>query len=349
VNSVPPPSAGERPLLSIRDLAVSFATAEGSAVRALTGVSLDVMPKKTVALVGESGCGKTVTALSILRLLPAPQASVDRGEIFFQGEDLLRLSEREMQRVRGGKIGMVFQEPLTALNPVYTVGAQIIEAIRLHDRMSRKASRARAVELLHRVGFPRPDERFDSYPHELSGGMRQRVLIAMALAAGPRLCIADEPTSALDMALRAQIMSLYADVTRELGTSWLIITHDLPFAAEIAHEVVVLYAGSVVETGPPSRVLREPRHPYTKALVAAAPPVNVYRARGERRTPLATIEGGLPDLREEIRGCRFAPRCREAFERCHAEEPAMISPSGGPGTVRCFLYEGSRREPGGGA
>lgn len=332
-------SAPAKLLLSIRDLVVSFATAEGSTVRALDGVSLDVPEGRTVALVGESGCGKTVTALSILRLLPSPSASIERGQILFAGEDLLRASEREMQRVRGGKIGMVFQEPLSALNPVYSIGTQIVEAIQLHDRMSSRAGKRRAVELLHRVGFPRPEERLGAYPHELSGGMRQRVLIAMALAAGPRLLLADEPTSALDMALRAQIMALLSDLSRELGMSQLIITHDLAFAGEIADEIVVLYAGQVVETGKAKEVLKAPRHPYTEALLRSVPPVGSYRARGKKRTPLPTIEGTLPDLRALPKGCRFAARCGRVFERCRAEAPPLLSTFSGEGSARCFLAE----------
>ena len=332
-------SATEPPLLSVRDLAVSYATGEGGKLHALGGVSFDVPAGKTVAIVGESGCGKTATALSIMRLLPAPAATIERGSILFQGENLLSLSERNMQRIRGGKIGMVFQEPLTALNPVYTVGAQIIEAIQLHDRMSRVAARRRAIDLLHRVGFPRPEERIDSYPHELSGGMRQRVLIAMALAAGPRLLIADEPTSALDTALRAQIMALLGDLSRELGMSLLVITHDLAFVGDIADELVVLYAGMVVETGAPSRVLAEPRHPYTQALVQSVPPTSNFRARGERRTPLPTMEGALPDLRAGVTGCRFASRCSKVMDRCRVDAPNLVAFAGGQGAARCFLYE----------
>ncbi len=329
----------ETPLLSVRDLSVSFATAEGGKLQALDGVSFEVPSGRTVAIVGESGCGKTVTALSILRLLPIPGAMVDRGRILFQGEDLLRLSERDMQRIRGGKIGMIFQEPLTALNPVYTIGAQIIEAIRLHDRMSRSAARSRAIELLHRVGFAHPEERIDSYPHELSGGMRQRVLIAMALAAGPRLLIADEPTSSLDMALRAQILGLLGDISRELGMSLLVITHDLAFVSEIADELVVFYAGTVVEAGKPSRVLADPRHPYTRALVQSIPPTNSFRTRGERREPLPVIEGTIPDLRLARVGCSFAARCPRVFDRCRTESPPMFASS--QGAVRCFLHESS--------
>ncbi len=337
------------PLLSVRDLAVSFATAEGGVVQALDGVSFDVPQGKTVGIVGESGCGKTVTALSILRLLPAPSARIDRGSIVFQGEDLLKLSEREMRRVRGGKIGMVFQEPLTALTPVYSVGSQIMEAIQLHERMSRGARKTRAVDLLHRVGFPRPEERFDSYPHELSGGMRQRVLLAMALAAGPRLLVADEPTSALDMALQAQIMALLSDQARELGMSLLVITHDLAFVGEIAHEIVVLYAGTVVESGPSSQVLKAPRHPYTQALLRSVPPVGSFRTRGERRKPLPTIEGSLPDLRVSPRGCRFAPRCPEVMERCPVEAPPLFASEAGRSTARCFLADPAVAEVQGGA
>lgn len=334
--------ATEPPLLSVRDLAVSYATAEGGKLHALDGVSFDVPSGKTVAIVGESGCGKTATALSIMRLLPAPSATIERGRILFQGEDLLGLSERNMQRIRGGKIGMVFQEPLTALNPVYTVGAQIIEAIQLHDRMSRSASRRRAIDLLHRVGFSRPEERIDSYPHELSGGMRQRVLIAMALAAGPRLLIADEPTSALDMAIRAQIMVLLGDLSRELGMSLLVITHDLAFVSDIADELVVLYAGTVVETGPPSRVLSDPLHPYTQALLQSVPPTSNFRVRGQRRAALPTIEGALPDLRSSVVGCRFASRCPKVMDRCRQETPSIVPLHSNKGAVRCFLHDSTR-------
>jgi len=330
-------SVSETPLLAVRDLSVSFAMAEGGSLQALDGVSFDVPSGRTVAIVGESGCGKTATALSIMRLLPSPGASVDRGSILFQGDDLLRLSERDMQRIRGGKIGMIFQEPLTALNPVYTIGAQIIEAIRLHDRMSRAASRTRAIDLLHRVGFSRPDERIDSYPHELSGGMRQRVLIAMALAAGPRLLVADEPTSALDTVLRAQIMALLGDLSRELGMSLLVITHDLEFVADIADELVVLYAGTVVESGRPSRVLAEPRHPYTQALVQSVPKADTFRTRGQRRAALPTIDGALPDLRAKRVGCAFASRCTKVFDRCRVDAPNMVA--FGDGAARCFLCE----------
>lgn len=329
--------SSEVPLLSVRDLAVSYATAEGGKLQALSGISFDVPAGRTVAIVGESGCGKTATALAIMRLLPSPGSAIDRGRILFQGEDLLGLSERDMQRIRGGKIGMVFQEPLTALNPVYTIGAQIIEAIRLHDRRSRAAARAHAIELLHRVGFSRPEERIDSYPHELSGGMRQRVLIAMALAAGPRLLIADEPTSALDTALRAQIMALLGDLSRELGMSLLVITHDLPFVSDIADELVVLYAGTVVEVGKPSRVLRDPRHPYTRALLQSVPPTSSFRARGERRPPLPTMDGALPDLRTRQTGCPFASRCPNVLDRCRVESPSLTAFS--DGSVRCFLHE----------
>jgi len=217
------------------------------------------------------------------------------------------------------------------------MGPKISEATRLHVRISFSASRARAIDLLHRVGFSHPEERIDSYPHELSGGMRQRVLIAMALAAGPRLLIADEPTSALDTALRAQIMALLGDLSRELGMSLLVITHDLAFVTEIADELIVLYAGTVVETGKPSRVLADPRHPYTRALVQSVPPTSSFRARGERRVPLPTIDGALPDLRSERVGCPFASRCTKVLDRCRVDAPPMVAFQ--DGAVRCFLYE----------
>ncbi len=340
--------AAAQPLLSVRDLSVSFAT-EGGVLQATDGISFDVPEGQTLALVGESGCGKTVTALAIMRLIPSPPGCIDRGSVLFRGQDLLRLSEREMTRVRGGKIGMVFQEPLTALNPVYTIGAQIVEAIQLHDRMSRGAARERAKELLHKVRFPRPAEHLDSYPHELSGGMRQRVLIAMALAASPALLIADEPTTALDTTIRAQILALLADLQRELGMSLLLIAHDLAMVAEIAQQIAVLYAGTVVETGPAARILQAPQHPYTRALLRSIPPLGSYRTRGERRRPLPVIEGSLPDLRKPPIGCRFFERCREALDHCRIESPPMFEASEGPGTVRCLLHAPDKRTAGGAA
>ncbi|XXU85500.1 ABC transporter ATP-binding protein [Sorangium sp. So ce1099] len=357
--TAPPPSTEAAPpaeaLLEVSDLRVSF-TADGRVTRVLDGVSFTVPRGRTVALVGESGCGKTVTALSILRLLPAPYASIDGGSIALEGKDLLALGEREMRAVRGGKIAMIFQEPMTSLNPVYTVGAQIAEAIRLHLPMSRGDARLYAVSLLRKVGFPEPEVRANSYPHELSGGMRQRVMIAMALAPGPSLLIADEPTTALDMTTQAQILDLLERLKAETSMSLLLIAHDLAVVGELADDIVVLYAGVVVERGPARDVLAAPSHPYTRSLLRSIPArgFRPHRVRGERSLRLPTIPGGLPDLRDPPRGCRFQDRCEAVFDRCRAEPPELYStpptpptPSAPPGAghhaARCFLLAGPGR------
>jgi oligopeptide/dipeptide ABC transporter ATP-binding protein len=325
------------PLLSVRDLSISFAV-EGGTLRAVDRVSFDVLAGGAVALVGESGCGKSVTAQSILRLLPEPPARIDGGQILFEGRDLLRLAEPDMRAVRGARIGMVFQEPMTSLNPVYTVGFQITEAIHLHQRVSRAEARRRAIEGLVRVGFPDPQRHVDSYPHELSGGMRQRVLLAIALACGPALLIADEPTTALDATVQAQIMNLIAGLRDDGKMSLLLIAHDLALVANVADEVVVMYAGVVVERGPARAVLDAPAHPYTRALLASIPP-RTHRTRGQRRAKLATIEGTLPDLRAPIAGCPFADRCPEVIDVCRTERPALRPVAGGDTLARCFVVE----------
>ncbi|WP_437991547.1 oligopeptide/dipeptide ABC transporter ATP-binding protein [Sorangium sp. So ce145] len=347
--TVPPLSPEEAPppmLLRVSDLRVSFA-ADGRVTRALDRVSFTVPRGRTVALVGESGCGKTVTALSILRLLPAPYASIDGGSIELDGQDLLALSEREMRAVRGGKIGMIFQEPMTSLNPVYTVSAQIAEAIRLHRPMSRGDARLYAVNLLRKVGFPEPEVRANSYPHELSGGMRQRVMIAMALAPEPSLLIADEPTTALDTTTQAQILDLLERLKAETSMSLLLIAHDLAVVGELADEIVVLYAGVVVEQGPARDVLAGPSHPYTRALLRSIPArgLRPHRVRGERSLRLPTIPGALPDLRDPPRGCRFQDRCEAVFDRCRAEPPDLyaVPPGAGHHAARCFLLTGPGR------
>jgi oligopeptide/dipeptide ABC transporter ATP-binding protein len=332
------------PLLSVRDLSISFAV-EGGALRAVERVSFDVPAGGAVALVGESGCGKSVTAQTILRLLPEPPARIDGGQILFEGRDLLCLAEPEMRAVRGGRIGMVFQEPMTSLNPVYTVGFQIMEAIHLHQRVSRTEARRRAIEGLVRVGFPEPQRNIESYPHELSGGMRQRVLLAIALACGPALLIADEATTALDATVQAQILELIAGLRDDGKMSLLLIAHDLALVANVADEVVVMYAGIVVERGPARAVLDAPAHPYTRALLASIPP-RTHRTRGQRRAKLATIEGTLPDLRAPIAGCPFADRCREVIEVCRTERPALLPVAGGTTFARCFVVEQGGPLPG---
>jgi len=335
----------EKALLSVRDLSVSFAT-DGGVLRALDAVSFDVPRARTLALVGESGCGKSTIANSILRLLPTPPARVEQGTIDFDGTDLLGLSEREMQSIRGARIGMVFQEPMTAFNPVYTVGAQISEAIRLHRSISRIGARRLAIEGLRNVGFPKPEERIDAYPHELSGGMRQRALIAMALACEPTLLIADEPTSALDTAVQAQILEILRDLRENTRMSMLFISHDLGVVSSIADEIVVLYAGVVVERGKASAVLHAPQHPYTRALLRSIPPTGkrAHRVRGQKRA-LPTIQGHIPDLRAPPPGCRFAARCPDAEPRCHLEIPGFVSRSDG-GQTRCFLAGSSSLDRG---
>ena len=310
-------------LLSVRELRVRF-DAERGPLYAVDDVSFDVPGGKTVALVGESGSGKSVTALAILRLIASPPGTIESGKVLFGGRDLLTLAERDLRAIRGGQISMIFQEPMTSLNPVYTAGAQISEVIRLHEKTGRGEARRRAVELLGLVGIPSPEERADAYPHEMSGGMRQRVLIAMALACGPRLLIADEPTTALDVSVQAQILELLARRKEATGMSMLFITHDLGVVAEIADEVVVLYAGRIVETATVTSLFADPRHHYTRALLASAPPLDSSR-RLDRPRRLDAIDGIVPDLAALPPGCRFAERCAlrrsrpPGYERCTVE------------------------------
>ena len=291
------------PLLRVRDLVTSFRTDRGT-LRAVDQVSFDVPRASTVALVGESGCGKSVTALSILRLVARPPGRIESGQIELEGRDLLQLPERAMQAVRGNHVSMIFQEPMTSLNPVYTVGWQIMEAIRLHQKKSRRDARARAVELLGLVGIPGPDTQVDAYPHQLSGGQRQRVMIAMALACEPKLLVADEPTTALDVTIQAQILELLRGLQERLSMSILLITHDLGVVAENAQHVVVMYAGQVVENAPVRDLFARPMHPYTHGLLESVP-----RAKPAANRRLRTIEGMVPDLRDLAAGCRFADRC----------------------------------------
>jgi peptide/nickel transport system ATP-binding protein len=331
------------PLLSVQDLVVRFDTDRGP-LRAVDEVSFDVPEGETVALVGESGSGKSVTALAILGLIASPPGTVERGKVLLGERDLLAAPEKEMRAVRGAQISIVFQEPMTALNPVYTAGAQIAEVIRLHEKASRGDARRKAVEMLKLVGIPSPEERADAYPHELSGGMRQRVLIAMALACHPRLLIADEPTTALDVSVQAQVLELLAKRKEETGMSMLFITHDLGIVAEIANAVVVLYAGRVVETAPVEAIFGDPLHPYTRGLLASAPPLDSSR-RLDRPRRLDAIEGIVPDLAALPSGCRFADRCAlrkskpPGHERCTAEEPPLTVLSDGR-RARCY-YAGA--------
>ncbi|MBK6536074.1 MAG: ABC transporter ATP-binding protein [Deltaproteobacteria bacterium] len=304
-------------LLSIRHLCTEFATDEGR-LRAVDDVSFDLPPGGALGLVGESGCGKSVTSLSVLRLIQSP-GRIASGQILFEGRDLLSLSEREMRKVRGAHIGMIFQEPMSSLNPVYTVGDQIAEVLTLHRQLPRRAAWERAIDLLTQVGIPSPAERAGAYPHQLSGGMRQRVMIAMALACEPKLLIADEPTTALDVTIQAQIIELLRDLRARLGMAVLLITHDLGLVAEFAEDVVVMYAGRVVERAPVAELFADPRHPYTQGLLRSVP--SYGDNLGARRLP--TIPGMVPDLRSLPSGCRFRDRCDKAFALCAEEEPAL--------------------------
>ncbi len=315
-------------LLEIRNLTTSFNTG-GQRVVAVDDVSFDVAQATTLALVGESGCGKSVTALSILRLIPDPPAHIDGGQILFDGTDLLRLDEASMRRIRGDRIAMIFQEPMTSLNPVFTIGFQLVEAIRLHRRLSAKQATERAVELLELVGIPSPVERIRDHPHQLSGGMRQRVMIAMALSCDPQLLIADEPTTALDVTVQAQILDLLHDLQSRLGMSILFITHDLGIVAEFAERVAVMYAGRIVEESTVSDLFRSPKHPYTRGLLASVPARVLARTVGNPPRRLPTIEGVVPSLASLPSGCRFRDRCGRqselgtAFHRCIEQEPDL--------------------------
>jgi oligopeptide/dipeptide ABC transporter ATP-binding protein len=328
------------PLLSIKNLQVSFKT-NAASVPALRGVDLSVSPGECLGLVGESGSGKSLTALSILGLLP-PGGKIERGEIRFDDLDLARASERTLSRIRGASIGMVCQEPMASLNPVYTVGRQIVEAIRLNTDAGRGAAKRLALEWLARVGIPEPARRFESYPHELSGGMRQRALLAMALAPKPRLLLADEPTTAVDRSVEADILDLLAGLREEDGLSILLVSHDIAVVSELADRVVVMYAGEVVEEGPLAEVLGSPQHPYTQALLDAIPRAGDRPPRrlGDRPPPLRTIEGSVPSARELPSGCRFRTRCPHAFDAC--EEGRVPFFAVGRGHARCLLVDAPR-------
>jgi len=304
-------------LLEVSNLQTHFLT-RGGVVRAVDGVSWDVEEGETVALVGESGCGKSVTALSIMRLVAQPAGRIVGGRILFKGRDLLTLGEEEMRRVRGREIGMIFQEPMTSLNPVLTIERQLTEGLEIHLGLSRDDARKRAAERLAMVGIPDPQRRLSQYPHQFSGGMRQRMMIAMALACDPPLVLADEPTTALDVTIQAQILELMKDLSRRLGVAMLIITHNLGVVARYADRVNVMYAGRIIERGTARQIYSSPRHPYTLGLLRSVP-----RLDEPRRARLAPIEGQPPDLTRLPSGCAFAPRCAFRVERCAHEAPPL--------------------------
>jgi len=302
-------------LLEVRDLRTTFATDDGD-FAAVDGVSFSVDEGRTLGLVGESGCGKSVTSLSIMGLVPQQPARVE-GEVLFDGCDLLRMPAAGLRELRGNRLSMIFQEPMTSLNPAFTVGEQINEAILRHRKTSRADAKALAIAMLERVRIPSPAQRYDDYPHRLSGGMRQRVMIAMALALSPRLLIADEPTTALDVTIQAQILELMRRLREDMGTAIVLITHDLGVIAEVADDVAVMYAGRIVERAPVAALFSEPQHPYTIGLLGSIPQLHVQQAR------LAAIEGQVPTARAQVTGCRFHPRCPFAVDRCREASPPL--------------------------
>jgi oligopeptide/dipeptide ABC transporter ATP-binding protein len=303
-------------LIQVQNLQTSFFTPEGE-VRSVDGVSFEIGESKTLGLVGESGCGKSVTSLSIMRLVPSPPGQIVGGEIYYHGRDLLKLNKEEMRKIRGNEISMIFQEPMTSLNPVFTVGNQIGEAIQLHQGLSKRETRAKTIEMLRLVKIADPESRVDSYPHQLSGGMRQRVMIAMALSCNPNLLIADEPTTALDVTIQAQILELMKELQEKIGMALLLITHDLGVVAEMCEEVFVMYAGRIVERAAVAELFKAPRHPYTAGLLAASP------RRTPRGTRLMTIPGMVPAPDKRGTGCSFADRCARVMDRCRVERPPL--------------------------
>jgi peptide/nickel transport system ATP-binding protein len=319
----PAPLAGDVPLLQIKGLKTHFKTDDGW-LHAVDGVDITVQRGETVSVVGESGCGKTVTAMTVLKLVPMPPGRIVAGEVLWRGRDLVVASSDEMRRVRAKEIAIVFQEPMTSLNPALTVGRQIAESLVLHRGLSQREALAKAVEMLRKVRMSEPERRVRQYPHELSGGMRQRVMIAMALSCGPRLLIADEPTTALDVTIQAQILELMRELARETGAAVILITHDLGVVAEMAQRVVVMYAGRKVEEAPVDELFALPRHPYTRGLLGSMPHLG-NSVRSEERKRLVEIPGMVPSLKDEQPGCLFAPRCPNAIARCSAEAPSLTA------------------------
>lgn len=320
------------PLLQIRDLRTQFFTLNG-VVRAVDGVSFDLASGETLGLVGESGCGKSVTALSIMRILPEPAGRIVDGSILFRGQELRALPEKEMEKIRGNKIAMVYQEPMTALNPAFTVGDQLGEVFRFHQRLSRREALERSIDLLQQVGIPSPGSRVRDYPHQLSGGMRQRAVIAMAIACNPEILIADEPVTALDVTIQAQILDLILNLRARLGMSLILISHDLGVVANMVTRVIVMYAGRMVESAEVYEIFRAPSHPYTRGLFQSIPRI------GRRVEALHEIPGSISNLLNLPEGCKFANRCQEGMDRCRKEEPPLFS-IGEEHFSRCWHHQG---------
>jgi oligopeptide transport system ATP-binding protein len=318
-------------VLEVKGLVTQFTTDDGT-IRAVDNVSFYVDEEETLGIVGESGCGKSVTSLSVMRLVPSPPGKIVAGEILLEGESLLGKNADEMRKIRGNRMAMIFQEPMTSLNPVYTIGDQISEAVQLHQRVDKREALQRAVEMLRLVGIPLPERRVKEYPHQLSGGMRQRVMIAMALSCNPKLLIADEPTTALDVTIQAQILELMKQMKKEFHTAIMLITHDLGVVAEMTDRVIVMYAGKVVEEAKTLDLFREPLHPYTQGLLASIP-----RLDQEAHSELHVIEGVVPNLLHLPTGCSFAPRCPHAMDICRQKEPVLAEVSDGR-KVSCWLH-----------
>lgn len=319
-------------LVDFRNLRTYFYT-EAGVVQAVNDVSFSIRSGETVCIVGESGCGKSITALSMMRLIASPPGKIESGEIWFEGRDLLKLRESEMRMIRGNEIAMIFQEPMTSLNPVLTVGDQIMEPLMEHKFLSKQEARKKAIQLIEQVGIPRASDIIDSYPHELSGGMRQRIMIAISLCCDPKLLIADEPTTALDVTIQAQILDLLRTLKRERNMSLMLITHDLGVVAEMADYVIVMYAGRVIEQGPVVEIFKNPRHPYTKGLLLAKPII------GQRKERLFTIPGQVPNPIGLGENCHYSERCEHRMDICTVKQPRLMA-DGADRKVACWLYEG---------
>lgn len=318
-------------VLELDRLCTHFFTDSGE-IPAVDDVSIKIHKGEVVGIVGESGCGKSVTSLSVMKLVPNPPGKIVSGSINFKGEDLVKASNKRMRKIRGNEIAMIFQEPMTSLNPLFTIGDQLMEAIRNHNEVNKRQARERAIEMLQKVGIPRAQEIVDEYPHQLSGGMRQRVMIAMAMSCDPEVLIADEPTTALDVTIQAQILDLMRKLNKEQGTAIMMITHDLGVVAEICDRVVVMYSGKVVEEGDVRTILKNPKHPYTKGLIRSLPKIHQKEER------LYSIPGQVPKPGSVKTGCRFAKRCESVFSRCYVEDPELLALEDGH-HCRCFLYE----------
>ncbi|MFW6037073.1 MAG: ABC transporter ATP-binding protein [Desulfonatronovibrio sp.] len=316
-----------KPVLEINNLTTTFFLKKGQ-VKAVDNVSLTLNQGQSLALVGESGCGKTMLALSILRLIPSPPGKITSGEVIFNGQNLTTLPEKNLRNIRGNDISMIFQEPMSALNPVFKVGAQISETLIFHKKMAREQARQKGVDLLRLVGIPAPEKRYNDFPHQLSGGMRQRIIIAMALACSPKIILADEPTTALDVTIQAQILELIKKLQKENQTSTVLITHDLGVVAQICHEMAVMYSGRIVEHGKVTDILKNPGHPYTRGLLDSLP-------RLDREDELNPIPGAVPEIINLPRGCHFHPRCPEKMDICARQEPPVFNLQS---KVRCWLY-----------